>query len=570
MRSVVFCVAHSSFHFRSTMELRAPGRVGTMCSPMHSFPQTGMLHIKLLRASGLRAANEASGPYAMIAVGMDPKPPLTMLQSRVSPQAREPKWDDVFAVPGAFDALCRGPLRVVVYAQHADGSAYERLGDATIDLRRVVLGNGRWQSITVPLRDGQPTPATVRLSLRWEYASQDMPLAEQVEAEASGAGVVQIHVRAASIAPSAMMPVAATDTDAIDVSSAGVLCNPYAELTLGGRSVVSEVAEATHTPQWHSDLFIVGTEASLLAADAALRVRLRHAPSGASAGDATPGGATASGQLQPDRLLGEGHLPVHQLGYAAGLLAVVSQQRSSKQKLSVDVTLAASGSAAEAHAAATLAAAERAEAESSAALAATRAQSSAAAKAQQQAQARLQAANDLAHAAREAMEQAEAKHAAAQKAEEEALSRSPSKSSGNVARTAAATARAAFARASSAAELAKSQVAVDRAAHEASEEVSASAARAASAAGAARAASAIGAAISDAGAPPAIGTISLELTWWPPTALRPLPDSRHLPSPEWHRVQGEGRLAAPVSAQELERRTVCCTFHPWCSPVQRV
>ena len=48
-----------------------------------------------------------------------------------------------------------------------EGTKYERLGEARVDLRKAALEQGRTAALAVPLVDGQETPAVVHIRLRW-------------------------------------------------------------------------------------------------------------------------------------------------------------------------------------------------------------------------------------------------------------------------------------------------------------------------------------------------------------------------------------------------------------------
>ena len=136
----------------------------------HSEPQRGVLRLNLSHAVGLRAADSTglSDPYVTLAVGLEPKPNRTLLQSRVCKQTLNPQWDQTFEIRGSFDELCRGPMRLNVFDEDAGGK-YERLGDKTIDLRRVPLGTGRSVALTALLNDKQETHGEVHLALQWRF-----------------------------------------------------------------------------------------------------------------------------------------------------------------------------------------------------------------------------------------------------------------------------------------------------------------------------------------------------------------------------------------------------------------
>ena len=161
-----------------------------MCQHLsHSMPRMapseGMLHITLHDATGLKAAdkNGLSDPYVAIT-----PPTGKKCKSKVQRRTLSPAWEEAFALRGDFDGLCRGALHLAVF-DHDDMSFNDKLGDADVDLNALPLGNGERIERQVILSDGQSTPATVRLSLRWEHSKPPMN------------GILEVCVRRAEALP---------------------------------------------------------------------------------------------------------------------------------------------------------------------------------------------------------------------------------------------------------------------------------------------------------------------------------------------------------------------------------
>ena len=150
---------------------------------IHLFPQRGTLHVTLIDAEGLRAAdaNGLSDPYATISVGFKPDPKRTILTSKVVEQTLSPTWNEDFAIEGDFDELCRGPLRITIYSDDEKGK-YKRLGAGSIALSSLKLTRGATIDAVVPLTSGASTSRAgkARFTLTWQdNLEEPSPQAQQ-------------------------------------------------------------------------------------------------------------------------------------------------------------------------------------------------------------------------------------------------------------------------------------------------------------------------------------------------------------------------------------------------------
>ena len=126
-------------------------------------PETGTLHVRLERGSGLKAAdwNGKSDPYVKLSLGG------VHHQSRVVEKSLEPAWEQSFAFNGGLKALTDEALQLKVMDRDAL-SFDDHLGDASVDLRS--LRSSREAAAQVQL--SKQGSVSLRISWQADAASE--------------------------------------------------------------------------------------------------------------------------------------------------------------------------------------------------------------------------------------------------------------------------------------------------------------------------------------------------------------------------------------------------------------
>ena len=216
----------------------------------HNSIQSGVLHVTLSRAIGLRAADSQAGasidPYIVLTLGHQE------MKSRKTRRTHNPEWSQTFRFIGEFDDLCLQPLQIRASdGRQADAtSSYlaarrhnHQLGTAGIDLSEYPLGASESFPVEVPLDDEQDTPARVVLELRW------------VANAAPTTGVLHVKLLRASELRSAQKPKGGGTSGMLNHGSQK---NPCARVTLGAQTLQSSALTRTINPEWNESFFFHG------------------------------------------------------------------------------------------------------------------------------------------------------------------------------------------------------------------------------------------------------------------------------------------------------------------------
>ena len=287
--------------------------------PLHATQQAGVLHIRLVRATGLQSFNgpeDFSNPYAIVAVVADGlEPSRARFHSGVCQRTCDPLWDESFQVRGQFDTLCLATLRLLLF--HEDESGFNpRLGEVNLDLSEVALGTGRRVEAFVPLMLGSSEAGAVDISVKWEYDFPDELASWRASCHSDGSdvGIGIVHVRLNGATMRHQSEGHAT-SDLTAGSPVASTLNPFAEVSIGAQKLRSNVVVGTSDPRWEEDFYFLGTEDALLGTLRPLTLRILDVPSGML--------QPASTSSLQQRLVGEGEFALDHLAMRAGSLPTI-------------------------------------------------------------------------------------------------------------------------------------------------------------------------------------------------------------------------------------------------------